>query len=245
MISLCIPTYNRSEMVIESFSQVIDNELISEIIIVDDFSKDEVFQDLKNRLDFLGNNKIKVFRNTYNKKAFLNKLDCVKLATNEWIILLDSDNILINDYLESIPKKLDRNTFYLPCHAICDSPFLNYTSFTFEVIDKEKYKTLSKSLDPVVQCLLNTGNYLINRSTYIDSIQNEKDLLDCYALDPFYQIFLGFKNIEDFKLQIVENMKYYHRLHKDNMIESGSYYIENSTKSQEFSIYIRNKIAEI
>jgi glycosyltransferase involved in cell wall biosynthesis len=39
-ISICIPTYNRVEMLFESFAKVIDNDNISEIVIVDDASID-------------------------------------------------------------------------------------------------------------------------------------------------------------------------------------------------------------
>ena len=36
MISLAIPTWNRSDLTIESFEQVVENPLIGEIVIVDE-----------------------------------------------------------------------------------------------------------------------------------------------------------------------------------------------------------------
>lgn len=245
MLSLCIPTYNRSQFVIESFEKIIHDDLITEVIIVDDNSDNSIFEKLQNLIDELKNPKIKIFRNNENKKAFLNKLECVRRSENDWIILLDSDNILTQDYIDSIPKELDKKTFYLPSHAICDSPFLNYKKFSNKSIDKVEYKILSQSDDVNVQCMLNTGNYLVNKSTYISSIEMEENLLDCYALDPFYQIFLGFKNLDNFKLKVVDNMSYYHRLHTGNSDESGSYYIQNSVNSNMFSSYLKSKILEI
>ena len=179
MLSLCIPTYNRSQFVIESFEKIIHDDLITEVIIVDDNSDNSIFEKLQNLIDELKNPKIKLFRNNENKKAFLNKLECVRRSENDWVILLDSDNILTQDYIDSIPKELDKKTFYLPSHAICDSPFLNYKKFSNKSIDKVEYKILSQSDDVNVQCMLNTGNYLVNKSTYISSIEMEENLLDC------------------------------------------------------------------
>jgi glycosyltransferase involved in cell wall biosynthesis len=248
MISLCIPTYNRVKLVLESFSKVIENDIITEIIIVDDNSENSIFEKLEKEINELKNNKIKLFRNTENKKAFLNKLECVRISENDWIILLDSDNILTQDYIDSIPKELDKKTFYLPSHAVCDSPFLNYDKFSNKSINKLEYKTLSQTGDSNDQLkfatMLNTGNYLVNKYTYIESIAKEEDILEPYALDPFYQIFLGFKNIDNFKLKVVDNMNYYHRLHT-NSDESGSYYSQNSKKSDNLLIYLKSKIIEI
>lgn len=171
MITICIPTYNRFNLVLESFSNVIDSDIISEVIIVDDNSDFEIFEKLKSQIYDLKNQKIKIFRNKENKKAFFNKLECVRKSTNEWIILLDSDNILTQNYIDSIPKDLDKNTFYLPSHAICNSHFLDYTKFSNKLIDKEEYKKISQMDDIKIQCMLNTGNYLVNKYIYIESVE--------------------------------------------------------------------------
>jgi glycosyltransferase involved in cell wall biosynthesis len=244
MISLCIPTYNRTQMVIESFSKVIDNELISEIIIMDDCSEESMFNSLSELIIAVNKKKIFLFKNNENKKAFFNKIESVKKAKNDWIILLDSDNILTDDYLISIPNDLDENTFYLPSKAICNSPNLDYTEFSGLTFDKNKFKEIVLSKNDKLQCLLNTGNYFFNKKTYLNSIQMESNIQDCHALDPFYQIYLGFKNINDFKIHIVPNMQYYHRLHSETKIESSSYYTENSEKSQQFYSVLKNKILE-
>ena len=53
MFTIAITTYNRLDLVIDSFSSVLDNELIDEIVIVDDCSEDTLFNNLKNKLDEL------------------------------------------------------------------------------------------------------------------------------------------------------------------------------------------------
>jgi len=242
MISLCIPTYNRSDFVLESFSKIVNNEVISEIVIVDDCSDIKIYEDLKNKISLLNSKKIKIMRNKNNLGAFLNKLECVKNSGNDWAIILDSDNIIDQNYLQNIFFPLDENLFYLPSIALCKSPNLNYSKYANKIIDKELYKNLLIENSPNFRCLLNTGNYLCNKKTYINSIIHEKELINPYASDVFYQIYLCFKNIPNFKLKIVKNMTYYHRLHNKKTQQMGSFYIQNSEKSYVVLDKLRNLI---
>lgn len=245
MFTICIPTYNRDNMVIESFVDIINHNLVDEIIILDDFSNEKIFISLKEKIINLNNPKIKLHRNEKNLKAFLNKLEVVKLSQNDWVILLDSDNKLTTSYLNSIPQELDINTFYLPNRGICDSPNLDYREYNNVEIDKVNYKKLVTSNNSKLDCLFNTGNYVFNKNIYLKSVEDELSLLDPIALDPFYQIFLGFKHNQNFKLKIIEGMEYYHRLHNNQTNESGSYYTNNSHKSMEIHSYLKSKIIDL
>lgn len=53
MLSLAITHYNRYEMVVESFAQVIDDVRLSEILIMDDCSTDGSYEKLRDH--FKGN----------------------------------------------------------------------------------------------------------------------------------------------------------------------------------------------
>jgi len=129
MITLAIPNYNRSELVIESFTHVINDHRINEIIILDDFSDIKIYNDLNSKIQNINNPKIKLYRNDSNLGAFLNKKKSVILSNNDWIILLDSDNIINTDYIDTIIDKNDTKTIYSPSHAICSSSTLNYKSY--------------------------------------------------------------------------------------------------------------------
>ena len=166
-ITLCIPTYNRNEMVINSFSEIIDDKRINEIVIMDDCSDIEIYNSMCLNLKKLNDGRIKVYRNDINKRAFMNKLSSVEKSTNDWIILLDSDNKLTKNYIDSIPNNLEDNVFYIPSHAICDSPYLNYQKHSDKFFDINDYKKISHS----DEIMLNTGNYLFNKKTYIESIR--------------------------------------------------------------------------
>lgn len=230
MISLCIPNYNRSKFVISSFQNVLHDERINEIIISDDYSEEKIFNELSEELKKIGSKKIKLYRNTINKGAFLNKYESVRKASNEWIILLDSDNIIEVDFLDNLPREKRKDTLYLPCHAICESPNLDYSEFSDLIIGIGDYKSLANSSDPKKQCLLNTGNYFFNRDNYIKAVDNEKSIRDPYGVDVFYFIHLWFKLESLNKLKIVKNLKYYHTLHNGSEEES-SWYIKTVRKS--------------
>ena len=245
MITLAITNYNRSNLTIESFERVINNPLISEIVIVDDKSTESIFQDLTEKIKNINNSKIKLFRNSENIKAFSNKIESVKKSSNEWVIVFDSDNILTEDYLYSIPQKLESNFYYLPSHAMCASNYLDYNKFANTVIDKNDFKNLVSSEDIITHCLLNTGNCLVNRNTFLEAINCEPYLLNCYAADCVYLIYLAFKNTRDFKLKVVDNMKYYHRINSKNYgNEQTSYYEENSIQSEKFVSYLKNHLTK-
>jgi GT2 family glycosyltransferase len=162
MITLSITNYNRSELVIDSFTNVLNDDRINEIIILDDFSSIEIYDDLKSRIENLKNTKIKLYRNDSNLGAFLNKKKAVTLSSNDWVILLDSDNIIDTDYLDNISDKRDIKTIYSPSHAVCESPILNYESY-IGVVDKEGYKNNISNGRSIWDCVFNTGNYFFNK----------------------------------------------------------------------------------
>ena len=145
MFTIAITTYNRLDLVIDSFSSVLDNELIDEIVIVDDCSEDTLFNNLKNKLDELKSDKIKLYRNESNLKPLMNKLEAVKHSKNEWVILLDSDNKLNDNYIDTIKNiGKDKNTLYIPeklLHFNGDliSDFSNYKDYEYLLIFEEIY----------------------------------------------------------------------------------------------------------
>jgi hypothetical protein len=148
---------------------------------------------------------------------------------------LDSDNIIDTDYVEIVSTLNDPKIIYAPCHAICKSPALNYTQYSGKIIDKTEYKNILKNTNATWDCIFNTGNYFFNRKNYLDCILSEGTLENSLASDAYYLIYMWFKNLDDTKFQIVDNLKYIHRLH-DN-----SHYIK-TIGSTNFLNYITTKV---
>jgi hypothetical protein len=227
MITLSIPNYNRSELVIESFTHVINDDRINEIIISDDFSDIKIYNDLNNKIQNINNPKIKLYRNESNLGAFLNKQKSVILSNNDWIILLDSDNIINTDYIDTIIDKNDTKTIYCPSHAICSSSRLNYKSCV-SVLSKKDYKNIINNGRSIWDSIFNTGNYFFYKKTYLECIDKEEIIKNPFAADVYYMIYLLFKNIENSKFEVVNGLSYHHRLH------SSSYFLNNSYNSEKF-----------
>ena len=89
-ISLAIPFYNTSKYFLDCIKYAVDDEFVSEIVVNDDCSRQEEYDNLLLLVD--GKDKIKVYRNDHNLGAFRNKYIAVKNCTNDWVYLLDSDN---------------------------------------------------------------------------------------------------------------------------------------------------------
>jgi glycosyltransferase involved in cell wall biosynthesis len=241
MITLAIPSYNRSYYVIESFIRVLSDNRINEILIVDDNSSLEEFSTLEILISELchhkGHEKIRLIRNQNNLGSFLNKKECVTNSKFDWVILLDSDNVIDVQYLNSIENKRDATTIYTPSHAICDSPILNYRKYSNTSLTKNEYvRTVSEGNNVTWDCILNTGNYFFNKINYLKCINQEPEVLESYAADAFYMIYLWMKNIPNAKLEVTEGMVYEHRLH------SNSHWTMNSELSNSFVKNLTEKI---
>lgn len=214
-ISVCIPTYERVEMLFESFEKVKDNDNISEIIIVDDASSMEVYERIKERAK--ENDKIKLFRNDTNRDCHYNKMTAISLVSNEWCCLWDSDNVFDFSYLYSLFQNLrwDERTIYTPSFA---EPTFSFEQFAGLLITKGN---VSRWIDePMFETMLNASNFFVNKKQYLKVWDGSVDPVTSDS------IFFAYKWLEaGNKIQVVEGMRYFHRVH------SGSHYQNNVART--------------
>ena len=103
-VSVIIPTYNRSKLVVETLRSVLDQTFVDkEIIIVDDGSTDDTEAALAPYLD-----RINYFRQE-NQGVNAARNTALDLATGEYIALLDSDDLWMPFKLELEVAVLDEN----------------------------------------------------------------------------------------------------------------------------------------
>jgi hypothetical protein len=232
MISVAITNFNRSDMVIESFINIINNIFIDEIVIVDDCSDIDIYNKLVTLITALNNDKVKLYRNEKNLKLFKNKYESVRRCTNEWVVVFDSDNILNNDYINII-EKIDKKEEIMYSPETLDSTSLNYKEFVNHIIDRHNIKNYIDNSN--FQILLNTGNHCINRKKYMEACGCADDNLS--LADSIYISYLWLSC--DNKIEVIKGLHYYHRVH------NGSWYI-NNTKNYINSIpEIIKKIKEL
>lgn len=205
MISLCITTYNRVDLLLQSFPQVINDDRISEIIIVDDHSDLGIF----NKIDFQVREmpKVRLCRNDENIGMSRNKAKAIGLAENEWCIILDSDNVIDSSYLDAIDKihpDLNETTIYCPQFA---KPQFDYRKYAGMTITSDNVgRVMAK---PMGECLFNTCNYLVNRDQYLNVYDHNPEMK---GTDTIWFNYLWLRAGNSFF--VVPEMEYAHKVHE-------------------------------
>lgn len=216
MYSLCLTNYERFDLLIESFEQVIDDPRITEIVISDDCSSQTIFQSL---VSYCADKpKIKLYRNEQNLGMGKNKMLAIERATSEWCILFDSDNKLNRGYINA----LYRSHCYPNVINMPDSggERLDYTRFAKWYVSRHNinYFLSFGGADMV----LNTCNYFVNRQRYLEVYEDNPDVI---AADTIWFNYLWLKKGGAFV--IVPGLRYYHRIH------SGSGFMKDLNKNEQ------------
>lgn len=208
MISLCLTTYNRTELLFDSFRQVINDDRVSEIIIVDDHSEQQIFHDVKWFTKDIP--KVKLFRNDSNIDCYRNKKEAASKSSNEWLIIGDSDNIFTKAYIDRIESLfvsgLNQKTVYQPSFA---KPHFNFTKYEGMIIDK--FNVAKYMEDPTFQTMLNAMNYFVNRDEFLKVWDGSVDPVTSDSIFHNYN-WLKAEN----KIYVVSELHYEHRVHEES-----------------------------
>lgn len=198
--TLAITHYNRPELLKECIGEQLN---IDEVLIQDDFSTPEnigklIAQSYPNAASFRVN--------TANIGMSRNKAQAIDNASNNWVIIFDSDNIIKQNYLDAIPKSLDPKVIYCPEFAV---PEFDYTAFSGIRYGKHRVKELMKLKG--FEAHLNTCNYLVNKKKYLEVYQHNPEMK---ATDTIWFAYLWLK--AGYSFEIVPGMQYFHRVHKES-----------------------------
>jgi glycosyltransferase involved in cell wall biosynthesis len=210
-LSLCITTFNRYDLLKESYAQVIDDPRISEIIIVDDCSTEP---GIKEKVNNLAGGNVKVFHQAQNRGMSMNKRDAIAYASNPWVIIFDSDNIIGPDYLDAFYLGIKRfpteedgspasNVIFCPSYAKPNFNYQEYEGWTLISDDANDWMKFD-----LLNTCMNTCNYIVNRDHYLKTYQYNPAHI---ASDTIWHSFNHLKAGGLF--HIVPEMHYYHRVH--------------------------------
>lgn len=224
-LSLCLTTFNRLEMTIESFGKVYSDDRIGEIIIVDDCSDIEIYNKLKAIFDMLP--KVRLVRNEVNRDCYRNKMTAISLATSEYVVILDSDNSFDKRYIDAIyNQEWEVDTILAPDWAV---PLFPYTDYSGLLVTKEN---VSEYIDrPLFETCLNCMNYFVNKNEYLRVWDGS---IDPHTSDSLFQNYNWLKAGN--KIHIVDGLRYNHLVHND------SHYRLNNHKTGNFREEIISKI---
>lgn len=239
MITVAIPFYNTIEYIESCLDSLIDSDYVDEVVISDDCS-DYVIE--------IDHPKVKIFRNLTNKGAFRNKYLSIFRSSNEWVYLLDSDNYLSETSIDSMRNidNLNPDTYYSPFQLNLVNEDLDQSldgkKITYNFPDKrigldQAQKYLETNI-PYFDWFLNTGNFLVNKKTYLESMKfifdnNQHQHLEADAIAFTTYWLLGGNFIE-----IIPNFSYNHR------VRTKSYSHAFGSKNAESISYHKNLILE-
>lgn len=213
-VSVAIPTYKRTDLLFEAVKTFINDDRVSEIIISDDASPAHIYAELQGF--FNGIPKVKLSQNKRNLDCHFNKFEAVVRASNEYVILFDSDNVLTTEYLDVIfaqhwaPERILQPSFAKP-----HFDFRKYNSLLVHRNNAAKYAS-----DSTFTTMLNAQNFFVNRDRYMEVWD---DKVDPVTSDSIY---FNYKWLEaGNSIYVVPGLEYFHRVHE------GSHYQQNNART--------------
>jgi glycosyltransferase involved in cell wall biosynthesis len=227
-ISIAIPTYNRYELTLESFADVIDDPRIEEIILSDDASDLDLFYTLKAAVSTMP--KVKLYRNITNQDCNRNKMTAICLCKSDYVVIFDSDNRLNTEYLDAIYNEdWDEKVIFAPSFA---RETFDYRAFSGLTVTKEN---INEYFDkPFFSTMCNTMNFFVNRNEFLNTFDYETDPVTADSIY-FNYLWLAKGN----KIKVVEGMEYFHRVH------AGSHYVNNNHRTGNFYSEVESKIRQL
>lgn len=212
MISLCLTTYNRTDLLYESFLQLVNDDRISEIVIVDDASPEEVYQTIAWQTKAIP--KVKLYRNETNLDCYRNKKRAVELASNEWVIIGDSDNVFTPEYVERLYLDgfiWNSKVIMQPSFA---KPHFDFTKYNLQIVGNANVSHFM--VDPTFQTMLNAMNYFVNRDEYLRVWDGSVDPVTSDSIFHNYNWLKAGNSI-----YVVPGLHYEHRVHDQSHYQNN------------------------
>lgn len=225
MISVCITNFNREKLLYESIEQIIDDERISEIVISDDASEYGLYTRVVDH--YKNYPKVKIYRNEKNMDCYLNKHKAVSLATNDWVLLIDSDNIFSKEFIDKIfeyrydSKPWNENTLYQPSFAM---PHFDFTAFEGKRINA--FNVTQYMSQHQFQTMLNANNNFFNRERWLSVFDSSADPV---TSDSIYQNYRWLEAGNS--IYVVPGLSYEHRV-SNHGNEEKSHYVKNNRRTK-------------
>jgi glycosyltransferase involved in cell wall biosynthesis len=105
-VTVIIPTYNRSELLVKAVSSVLDQSFGDfELLVIDDCSPD----DTRSKIEGIGDSRVAYFRNPENKGVSGSRNFGIERSRGEFIAFLDDDDEWLPGKLEKQVKVLDES----------------------------------------------------------------------------------------------------------------------------------------
>jgi hypothetical protein len=175
---------------------------------------------------------VRIFRRGENRGALFTKLEAVEHAQCPWVVLLDSDNTLLPSALNAICRlrSRDSDTIYCPTFAF---PYYSFKSLSGLAIDFACAVRLCREGTLRRVYIINDGNYLLHRETYLESMSPLRELRRDVA-DVMVVNYLWLSANK--RLHVLDNASYIHR------IDSTSFWHQTADASRKRVLALFDRI---
>ncbi len=215
-LTVAIPTMDRWEKFLsKTLPTYLAVPQVAEVLICDENGHD-IEAILKS--EWATHPKLTLHQNSKRLGIYHNKRQCIELAKNKWVAVLDSDNIFNEEYFyeveEIFKKEGPKPNHFIAC---ADAIFINEETgevskpieqFGGYEISKENWNQIFGK--PRWNFLLNDGNWIVPKSVlqYLPTDVEDKDIL---AADAIYMVHKFVK--AGYIFDVREELKYFHIVH--------------------------------
>ena len=223
-LTVAIPTLRRWGFLQKTLPSLLDNDLITWVVI-----SDETGEDIKQiqATEYATNSKLILSTNTEILGMYRNKRRCLELAPTEWVAVLDSDNVFPEAFFETIMDELqtaDQKTIYASANIV--RLFLK-TGESEERTQHFSGKKINQSnWNETLQTrawnfLLNDGNCIWPR----DVVKHFPDIPEDQMVGTDSIFFMRQAIQAGYTLSVEPTMRYVHTVH------DGSHWLQNAQVS--------------
>lgn len=231
-ISLAIPVHNilqRKFFIIDNLNVINNDNRVSEVIISVEPDSHKIPPQIE------AFKKVKIVKNKTRQYVFRNKYIAISACANDWVVCLDSDNVIDQNYINAIYKIDDWNsdTVYQPDFLMPRFDLRRFSNKLFECKNVARFMS-----QPLFRTMLNAMNYLLNKNTFIRN--NSEAFGSGYDPKCADSIFINYNLLKNGgAIQVVRGMYYNHCVH------DGSFYKQSAKQYGYMNKEIENQMREL
>ncbi len=193
-VSIVVIVYNRVSYIKACLDSILSQSIVKEIICIDDFSTDGTYEILEEYA--LKYSEIKLYRNSENKGTVISRYRGLSHCTGEYMLFVDSDDILLPDTLDKIyDEAVFSKADILEFSAETDGK----DSFK-KLLDRPNSKITSNILEAYMKNKITNQiwNKLISKKVYKKTLKKlNSDLKQANYADVVYFLYNFFSNAEN------------------------------------------------
>lgn len=157
-----MPTYNRSHCIAKAINSLLCQKSCDyELIIVDDGSTDDTEALIKKEYANEIKKRIIVYKKIEHKGAATARNEGIRLAKGEWVGYLDSDNLMVDNFLELYRSAIEKNSlckfFYAKMHCIGSGEIIGQ-EFDEELLKKANFIDIGTVVHHI-ECVEKCGSF--------------------------------------------------------------------------------------